>query len=209
MIHTAFIHVHKRVERGFTIVETLVAIAVILIAIVGPFLSIERSLVASYIARDELIGNSLAQEAVEYVQGIRDNDYLYGRLNPPASAYWLNGLDGSGPNGTGMNVNCFAGWCMVDPQGPANATAVRCLASGAPGSCKPLFLDPSTGLYNQQKVGIQTKFKRYILLCWMQTDGTCASSPRTNEAKLVVTVTWVTDQVPYTTTITEYLQNWL
>ena len=193
-------------NRGFTIVETLVAISIILIALVGPFMDIEHALTASYIARDQLIGNSLAQEAVEYVQNLRDNNYLYDRAHPGSNYTFLTGLNGF-PNGSGLAVNCASGrYCTVDTTAPAVSSAVQCAGAS---SCPALYVNTVTGLYNQQSNGVATRFTRYITLCYMQPDSTCTFAPRTNEAKLTVTVKWITEQQPYQTQITEYIQNWL
>ena len=196
----------KHIERGFTIVETLVAIAIILIAIIGPFTTIERALIASYIARDELIGNSLAQEGVEYVQGVRDDDYLYDS-HTGASVTFLGGLNGM-PNGIHVTRDCFNNTCTVDPLYAAAPVTV-CPTSS---TCPPLNLS-AQGNYTQVNTGVPSRFTRSINLCYMEYSGgnsTCnPAGPVSNEVQLTVTVTWITEGQPYKTVITEYLQNWL
>jgi prepilin-type N-terminal cleavage/methylation domain-containing protein len=195
-------------KRGFTLVETLVAIAIIVIALVGPFQSVQHALIASYIARDELIGNSLAQEGIEYARSIRDNNFLAGNSD------WLAGLDGTS-NGT-FSSNCFATYpfnqssnaCTVDP-------AIPSIASCTANSCKPLYINMGSQysveyLYTQSSAGnIQSRFTRILQLCYMQSGGSCTVSPATNEAKVTATVTWTTSGVPGKAIVTDYLQNWL
>ena len=196
-------------NRGFTIVETLVAIGIILIALVGPFMEVERALTASYVARDELIANSLAQEGVEYVQGVRDNNYLWNINHVSPVINFLGGLDGT-RNGANRTADCFNNNCTVDILVPAaGIPVVQCS-----GTCPPMSL--SAAGYSQRVGAGQTpsRFTRSINLCWMEYSGMtytgCSSSgPVSNEAKLTVTVTWSTEQIPYTTTVTEYIQNWL
>ena len=49
-------------KKGFSLIETMVAIAILLIAIVGPMTLASNSLVASAIAKDQFIASFLAQE---------------------------------------------------------------------------------------------------------------------------------------------------
>lgn len=70
------IKIKKQNSGGFTILETLVAITIILIAITGPLDIIAHSLKASYYSRDEVTAFYLAQEAIEYARNQRDNNEL-------------------------------------------------------------------------------------------------------------------------------------
>ena len=96
-------------QRGFTLVETLVAITIIALAIVGPLYAVQQSLNVSRVSRDQLVASALAQEAVEYVRSIRDGNYLY-NLRTGAARSWLYGIDG-----TAGSTNCSIARCVVDP----------------------------------------------------------------------------------------------
>lgn len=170
-------------SRGFTLVETLVAITIIALALVGPLYAVQQALNASRSARDQLVASSLAQEAVEYVRAVRDGNYLY-TLKSGNARSWLFGIDG-----TGGSTNCVSARCVVDP---TQNTVSR--------SILPLYLS-TTGLYNQQASGTQTPFTRTIQLS--------AVPGSVTEVVLTVTVTWSTKGIPYTLTITERLHNWL
>ena len=63
-------------QRGFTLLETLVAISILLIAVVGPMSIIGRSLPQSAYARDHAIAVNLAQEGIEAVRQKRDSNML-------------------------------------------------------------------------------------------------------------------------------------
>lgn len=63
-------------NRGFTLVETLVAITLLSVAIVAPMTLTTRSLGSSYYARDQMIASHLAQEAIESVRHLRDGNIL-------------------------------------------------------------------------------------------------------------------------------------
>ena len=195
----------RPVIRSFTLVETLVAISIIMVVILGPFDTLQNAANASYIARDQLISSALAQEAVEYVRSIRDGDYLYRRANNTLTPDFLGGIDGTA-NSTGtFSADCVNNNCTVDPL--ANTVAV---CSGTGGACTPLYTKTSAPYnYTQSASGATAStFTRSIRVCYMQSDNTCTSTV-SNKAKLVVTVSWLTLGKPFSTVITEYLQNWL
>ncbi|MDR3547761.1 MAG: prepilin-type N-terminal cleavage/methylation domain-containing protein [Candidatus Pacebacteria bacterium] len=180
--------------KGFTLIETLVAISILAITMVAPFYAVEQSITAADASRDELIGSFLAQEGVEYVRGIRDDNYLYLRANPTSMRSWLYGVDGTTSNGV-PSPNCFSPYvCTVDPT-TSSSNQVQSYGSNA--TLPVLYLNTSY-LYNQQNSGTATAFTRSVKL-------TTISS---TEVKVVVTVSWTTRNIPYVTTITEYFDNW-
>lgn len=58
--------------EGFTLVETLVAVTVLLVVIIGPMTIAQKGIQNAYYAREQLIAVSLAQEAVEGIRELRD-----------------------------------------------------------------------------------------------------------------------------------------
>lgn len=172
---------HDTRERGFTLVETLVAITIIALAMVGPLYAVQQSLNASRSARDQLVASSLAQEAVEYVRSIRDANYL--AVLGGGTRSWLQGVDG-----TGGTTNC-ATPCIVDP---VRGTVSNTIA--------PLKLT-SSNLYTQQAGSPNTPFTRTVQIA--------AVPGSTTEVVVTVQVTWSTNGKPYTVTLTERLHNWL
>lgn len=174
---------------AFTLVETMVAVAIVGVAIVGPLYTVQKGVVAAYVARDRLIASSLAQEGSEYVHAIRDNNFLYNIANPGSPRSWLYGVDG-----TGGSSDCTGTYgCRVDP---TQNTVTVCTAT-----CSALNLS-TTGIYNHQAVSaanVATKFVRTVKL----------TSVSATETKVTVTVTWTTVGVSYSVTVTENLRNWL
>ena len=169
--------------RAFTLVETLVAITVILTALVGPLYAVQQSLAVSRAARDQLVASSLAQEAVEYVRYVRDSNFLNVLKNGSANS-WMHGLDG-----TGGSTNCMSAPCVIDP---TQATVSRTIT--------PLYLS-ATGLYNQAGSGTVTRFTRTVQLAQV------AGSPA--EMTVTVTVTWTQLGQSRTVTVVDRLHNWL
>ena len=62
--------------KGFTLIETLVAITLLTVAIVAPMALAAQSLAAAYYARDQITAFFLAQEAIEAVRSVRDAQIL-------------------------------------------------------------------------------------------------------------------------------------
>jgi len=83
------------IKKGFTLIETLVAVSILSIAIAGSLFAANSTLVAASIARDKMIASYLAQESIERVRWVRDNYYLASYPtgdNPSAESgpAWIN-----------------------------------------------------------------------------------------------------------------------
>lgn len=63
-------------RTGFTLVETLVAISILLIVIIGPMTIAQKGIQNAYFAREQVTAVFLAQEAIEAVRKFRDSDGL-------------------------------------------------------------------------------------------------------------------------------------
>ncbi len=124
--------------RGFTLLETLVAVAVLLMALLGPFSIAQQALKNAYYARDQVTAFYLAQEGVEFVRAIRDQNYLSG-------AEWLTGIDA-----------CSGVPCIVDFP---NFTYTVC----PQGVCPPVKVSQIGGLYNHV-TGTDSPFTRSVIL---------------------------------------------
>lgn len=77
--------VKKKKNTGFTLLETLVAISILLLSISAPLTIASRGLAASFVARDQITAFYLAQDAIEFIRNTRDNNFL-------SDANWLNGF---------------------------------------------------------------------------------------------------------------------
>lgn len=76
---------NNRNEKGMTLVETLVAVSILAVSIVAPMTLTMQSLAAAYYARDQVIASNLAQEAIEAVRAVRDQNILILALNSGAT----------------------------------------------------------------------------------------------------------------------------
>lgn len=132
---------NTKLREGFTLIETLAAIAILLVAVVGPMSVIGGSLSQTSTIRDQSIALNLAQEGVEMARQLRDSNMI--NAWGGGGVVWSNKLD-SGE----YAVNSIGG------------TLLRC-----PGTCVAvdrLIRQDATGWYYQGGVGVPTKFNRAV-----------------------------------------------
>ena len=85
-------------KRGFTMVESLVAITILLIAVIGPLSLLATALRDSVYLRNEITANFLAQEGLEILTFYRD----VGELNIRSDRYYC--VDGTKENYAGSVI---------------------------------------------------------------------------------------------------------
>lgn len=129
-------------KSGFTLIETLVAIFVLIIAITATFTSANLGLKTSFEARDQVIASFLSQEAYEILRNMRDKNRISG-------SDWL-------PNAA--LVACNGQDCQIDMRDPVDKIKVC-------GTACRLYKD-SQGFYTHQVGGgnTPTKFTRSLQL---------------------------------------------
>jgi prepilin-type N-terminal cleavage/methylation domain-containing protein len=170
-------------QAGFTLIETLVAITILMISIVGPLTIASKGLTASVTSRDQVIASYLAQDALEYLKNFRDNLLLtdsVGGWNTFLTTY-LNG-----------GVNCISPHlCDVETAPTVNqGHLVSCTSLAV---C-PLYIDATNKYYTFTASGnTSTEFNRAVTVTRESAGGL------SDGALVTVTVTWkngkVTDQV--------------
>ena len=204
MKHTQTPTTENKAPTGFTLIETLIAILILTLSIVGPFQISQGVLNSAYNARDQLVAAGLAQEALEYTRMVRDSNYLYNARFGANSVTWLNGMDGTnGPN-------CYftangSHPCVVEPRAMdinsllfyANGSLALCADSTGLSCPHPLYVD-AYGIYNQQNSGTVSKYTRVMTLTQINT----------HETMVTVTVTWENHGAK-SITVSENLENWL
>lgn len=182
--------------QGFTLIETLIAILILVTAITGPLTIASRSVIAGQVAKDQITAFYLAQDAIEYVRFVRDTNRLNG-------ADWVTGAGGSG--GASL-IPCTTGnGCYLD------STDNEDLDSGTAGTqsiavcsaaCPAMKYDTSTNRFSYLS-GSNTLFTRQVKIT--------SPSPGdpNNERVVTVTVTWTNPtNNPHTVTIVENIYNW-
>jgi prepilin-type N-terminal cleavage/methylation domain-containing protein len=184
-------------RQGFTLVETMVAVTILAFALIGPFTAIQSALVSSYVARDRLTAASLAQEGLEYVRSVRDNNYLAGRE-------WNDGFDSSqnSRNQCYGNGSTPSGYCVVDPtlgDFHTDADAMRGYSSAQVGSIPALRTNNEHVFIQEGSGGEEARFTRTIQIEELSD----------TEIRVTVVVSWNMAAVTYNATVVDNLHDWL
>lgn len=169
-------------KKGFTIVETLIAIAILTAAIIGAMGAVSSGISSYNSSKDRITAYFLAQEAIEQIRNIRDENRLNNR-------HWLNGI------GQSSSDPCYFGnACMVDPV----LTAATTICTGGPGNCPPIKQSSESGMYGYYSTWTPTIFTRQIIL----------SSISADEIVVTVTVNWTKGGIGRQFRVSENLFNW-
>jgi len=155
----------KKQKKGFTLIETLVAIAILITSVIGPLSIAYQGVSLSLLARDQITASFLAQEGLEFVRfriGTNNN------LGKTGNELITSGNDYS-------LGECSGDYCIVDPfetTNPASAVTncdLDLYEDTTPGECKYLKYDSVTGKYNYTD-GEDTNFRRFIRIDYDTSD---------------------------------------
>lgn len=193
----------KRTAGGFTLIEALVALALILGALVGPVTLVTMGLLNFSFAHNKLIAANLAQEGVELIRTIRDNNILCDEIN--GSDSWLWDHD----PGEASNVRIGNSRQIASP---ASIVSDTC-GSGA-------IESPDLENYSGQRIRYDSPSELYgyigseetIFARWI--DISSPPSPPTpgipplDQMDVISTVTWTERGRPHSIVLQERMYNW-
>ena len=190
-------------DKGFTLIETMVAITVLMTAIVGPMEIASKSLLSAYYARDQITAYYLAQEGVEYLRNERDMHYL-----PPSTLTdWPSDFSNCIYNASTNNFGC-----KVDAHNSTNVITRNTTAGtnfGSPNDASTtLNYDSDTGLYSYSTGG-KNEPSKYTRVVIVSPDPT--TNPNPESILVSSTVYWTGSYLPGSTksfTIKETLYKW-
>lgn len=165
-------------SKGFTLVETLIAIAILVMAVTGAFAAAQNGLALTELSKNQTTAFYLAQEAVEYIRNLRDNNGLDG-------ISWLHNIAEAG------NPCALDNTCAIDV---VNDNIVLC----ANKICPVLKLT-NNGFYNLAS-GTNTIFTREIVIS--------KESSSDDEVSITVTIRWSQGLIPETFVARENILNW-
>lgn len=173
---------------GFTLVETLVAISLLMMAIVAPITLTVQSLRSAYYSRDQITAFYMAQEAIEAVRAIRDGQVLQIAQSSNGGA-----IDLFGPIPLGQDFR-------VDARKSDPAQSIALCSSDPGGACIPLQTDGT--LYGYQSGWSNTNFTRTVRAQFVGSGQ--------DELRVTVQVTWKSGTYQSRTfSISENMYRWV
>jgi len=201
----------KRVKRnnlipksttGFTLVEALVAISILMVAVTSPMMIAQKSISTAILTKDQMTASFLVQDAIEAIKNIRDKI----AINAKVTTDWITGDD----NSSGLD-KCI---CISDSEcnfdnvdGTTNTSAKYCnidttntnlISDSIKGNTEtgvnPLKITSSSGGFVKYDLSGATlsKFSRKfnIRKQGLVSGGICNVADICNEAVINVRVSW-------------------
>lgn len=153
-------------KGGFTVLESIVAIAVLGLSISGAFAAITQSLSQSTIAKQEVQAFYLAQEAIDAIRNKRDaNQVEYIKMG--GTVDWLDGItqdDGSGHGFCPFSDGTTKHTCSIDASEiNSGINIVECGTDSNWGICPKLRQDTASSYrYGYNAGWTETNFTREI-----------------------------------------------
>jgi type II secretory pathway pseudopilin PulG len=194
--------IHYKQLFGFSLVETLVAISLLLIVITGPLSIASQSAQSTNYANEEIVAYFLAQEGAELAQKARDDLLLPYFTGSSVGTEWTQFLDGGTYDICYNSAGCGL---EIEPSVAGNAELVitDCSVTGA---CR-LYINATAedrARYTHT-TGSSTPYTRTITLAGQDEDG----DGDDDSVRVQSSVTWRTgEQIrEQSTTVTTYLFN--
>ncbi|MBI1956915.1 MAG: prepilin-type N-terminal cleavage/methylation domain-containing protein [Candidatus Niyogibacteria bacterium] len=160
-------------RRGFSLLETIIAIAVLTLAMTAVFTLVSSGIRSISASADELTAYFLASEGLEYIRNIRDGNII---SVPPHPAF----------DDAVFGPCITSSGCFVDSRAAGGAGVI---ASCDPAlGCPPLRFNREGGFYNHDVVVTRTNedsiFTRQITMTCISPTIPC------EEYRVLATMTW-------------------
>jgi prepilin-type N-terminal cleavage/methylation domain-containing protein len=163
---------HDRQVKGFTLVETLVAVLMISVVLVAVTTLMTRSLQAVTASKDFFVASKLALEGIEMVRVKRNNNLI--ASSPTNGIVWNSGMGNGSYSPVSTDIN---------PLRPGN---------NLPGASEATLCLNSSGRYTYScgsiSTSLQGSFRRRVTI----------SNTTSSYALVTVTVTWNSPRSPFT-----------
>ncbi len=187
-------------SRGFTLIETLLAVLLLATAIAGPLTIASKGLTSTLIAKNQFTAFYLAQDAMEQVRFLRDSACLAAGGSECPSGTWLSGL----PNcvSTDGSATCYLDSLASNPTSPQSCG----------GTCPVMRYDTANGYFNYNadvnNLNLIDTPQQFIRTVKVVNDPN-PSGPSPDEAVVTVTVSWSDNPtVTHSITVLENIFRW-
>lgn len=176
--------------RGFTLIETMVAVFIMAISITSLITVVTSSLFAAKYTRDKITATYLLQEAVDYIRNDRDTSVFLQRTETTEEAWSSFKLK---YNNCTANTNST---CYLDVLKAAGQALPNCNMDGT--DCNLLYDKDTDGSFYNYETGVKTGFKRQIIV----------TIPNPDEMNVEVIVSWKNGELTKSMSLKTSLLNW-
>jgi prepilin-type N-terminal cleavage/methylation domain-containing protein len=200
-------------NKGFTLVETLVAIAIFSTSILAVLSILSQGIIDTSYAKERVSASYLAQEGIEYIRNLRDTYMLYSATGQAGwntfntkvagNTYPSGNTVCAAVNGCYFNAdNLFSSF--PDPNMPITNNA-RMTINACAGSCPSLLYDSATGNFGYTPTGTTANsgFIRKIQVKQISA----------NETEIISTVFWNqgsgTDNLSFSESVFNWSSNYI
>ncbi len=174
-------------NTGFTLVETLVAISIFTVSVLGLLSILSSGIASTSLIRNKIVASYLAQESVEYVRNIRDSAVLYAATPQEGwDQFYNNVVSTCGGNG------CY----LSDPD--------LLILTSCGTNCPHMLYQPTTGGYNYIPGGVDSGFTNKITVQSYVGEGEIG-----DEIKVSAEISWDQGIGTQTVKFTDNLLNWI
>jgi len=189
----------KNKRKGFTLVETLIAISIFSVSLVVLMSVLGSGINNTTYAKNKMIASYLAQEGIEYMRNMRDTYVLYTDYSASSQDWdsFKSALSASSCGTSGCDVDVNISNAMPPKFGVYDYQTLISSCSTLD-SCS-LYLD-NDGNYNTKHIGINSGFTRII---------TVTLTSNTDEIKITSDVSWNQGSGKYHVILSEDLFNWV
>ncbi len=166
-------------NRGFTLLESLIAITIFTVSILALLSVLSRGIASTTFSKNKIIASYLAEEGIEYVRNSRDTAMISGGTDK--SAIW-------GAFRTSALSVCGTACYLNDAH----------VLTACSGPCPYLKYDSSAGVYNYT-TGTNTSYARSLVI----------TSPSVNELKITSGVSFLHGSATHSLNFVDNLFNWI
>ncbi len=194
------IKIYKKIKSsGFTLIEALVAISLLMTAMASTMSVTQKALSSSLLSRDQMTASFLAQDGLEAIKNIRDHTAI------STSDSWLSGLeickctDDNTCKFNSQNVT----YCTIDTtEQTLQVTGPYILSSDSQNPLKIENTNDGTNFlkYDYKNTGASSKFSRMINIK--------VSGDNPNEAEVNVRVSWTSPLGPQNVDVNDFIYNY-
>ena len=191
-------------QKGFTILEVIIAAFILMVGIGGAFALIQQNISITSISKNQLIATNLVNEGLESVRAIRDSNFIAIFKSVPLVSWDSNGIEDCDSSGTNISLCQFV--CVEE-----TTSSFPSCNTNMP---DPGFVDFKLEAYQGNVLQIDSNADFRI-----RTSGSLTPSLFTreiriekfgvNKVEVKVRVFWTQKGVQRTVEATTFLYNWL